>query len=328
MTRPIPRSAPVTSATRSRKLIPCDWPPDLHASLSACRTRRGGGTSCQLGGHQILAPSSRCARVARGRATGTSPRGRPARACTPRGVVDDAVLERERAHARRFTRSRRHVRAINGESLWIAELAAGIHRAEVVLDDSRLLLFLGERRLEVVVEVAPERRRPGEAEAHPPLERLQLRERRARDRPEHHVVVGQVDDEPVEAVRDRRAGRTPRRVVGPEHEVVDEELRAPSEEVCSEALPSSVSKRYSLSIRTHGSSCRRRASSSLRRVTSFSASSSSSRAASHSLRVPVSCFVIALPSLLSLRRGRQPAPVGRAQPCARRVVKADEAGRE
>src|SRR5205823_2410623 len=32
-------------------------------------------------------------------------------------------------------------------------------------------------------------------------------------------------------VRDRRAGRTPRRVVGPEHEVVDEELRAPSEEV-------------------------------------------------------------------------------------------------
>src|SRR5712691_10864773 len=36
----------------------------------------------------------------------------------------------------------------------------------------------------------------------------------------------------VEPVRDRRAGRTPRRVVGPEHEVVDEELRAPSEEVC------------------------------------------------------------------------------------------------
>src|SRR5216110_1157718 len=62
----------------------------------------------------------------------------------------------------------------------------------------------------------------------------------------------------------------------------------------SEALPSSVSNRYSLSIRTHGSSCRRCASSSLRRVSSFSASSSSSRAASHSLRVPVMCFVIAL----------------------------------
>src|SRR5436190_8975237 len=40
-------------------------------------------------------------------------------------------------------------------------------------------------------------------------------------------------------------------------------------------------------IRTHGSSCRRRASSSLRRVSSFSSLSSPSRAASHSSRVPV-----------------------------------------
>src|SRR6266581_3189189 len=80
----------------------------------------------------------------------------------------------------------------------------------------------------------------------------------------------------------------------------------------SEALPSSVSNRYSLSIRTHGRSCRRRASSSLRRVSSFSALSSSSRAASHSLRVPVVCFVMAFPSCVgcsalpprfSMRRG-------------------------
>src|SRR5437879_5615094 len=73
----------------------------------------------------------------------------------------------------------------------------------------------------------------------------------------------------------------------------------PRKRSASEALPSSVSNRYSLSIRTHGSSCRRRASSSLRRVSSFSASSSSSRAASHSLRVPVMCFAIALLSFLS-----------------------------
>src|ERR1700732_2080405 len=72
----------------------------------------------------------------------------------------------------------------------------------------------------------------------------------------------------------------------------------PRKRSASEALPSSVSNRYSLSIRTHGSSCRRRASSSLRRVSSFSASSSSSRAASHSLRVPVMCFVIAFLSFL------------------------------
>src|SRR3982074_3476473 len=61
-----------------------------------------------------------------------------------------------------------------------------------------------------------------------------------------------------------------------------------------DAVPSSISKRYSLSIRTQGSSCRHRASSSLRRVSSFSASSSSSRAASHSSRVTVLWSVIVL----------------------------------
>src|SRR3981189_840806 len=60
-----------------------------------------------------------------------------------------------------------------------------------------------------------------------------------------------------------------------------------------DAVPSSVSKRYSLSIRTQGSSCRRCASSSPRRVRAFSASSSSSRAASHSSRVPILWSVIA-----------------------------------
>src|SRR5437762_10063862 len=70
----------------------------------------------------------------------------------------------------------------------------------------------------------------------------------------------------------------------------------PRKRSASEALPSSVSKRYCLSIRSHGSSCRR-ASSSLRRVSSFSALSSSSRAASHSSRVPVLCVVIVFFSL-------------------------------
>src|SRR5207302_4742887 len=42
---------------------------------------------------------------------------------------------------------------------------------------------------------------------------------------------------PVEAVRDRRAGRAAGSVVGPEHEVVDEELRAPSEEVRQRGAP-------------------------------------------------------------------------------------------
>src|SRR5213592_3336289 len=86
--------------------------------------------------------------------------------------------------------------------------------------------------MEVVVESVAERGRPGKRPPHPPLVRLQLRERRPRYRRQRDVVVRQVDDETVETVRDRRAGCTPCLVVGPEHEVVDEKLRAPSEEVC------------------------------------------------------------------------------------------------
>src|SRR2546425_740437 len=41
----------------------------------------------------------------------------------------------------------------------------------------------------------------------------------------------------VEAIGNRRTRRTAGRVVGPEHEVVDEELRAPSEEVCQRGAP-------------------------------------------------------------------------------------------
>src|SRR5438552_688151 len=40
-----------------------------------------------------------------------------------------------------------------------------------------------------------------------------------------------MDDGAVEAVGDRRAGRTPCRVLGAEHEVVGEKLRAPAEEI-------------------------------------------------------------------------------------------------
>src|SRR3989454_788860 len=103
--------------------------------------------------------------------------------------------------------------------------------------DARLVAPLGEPDVEAEVEAAAERGRPGKRPPHPPLVRLQLRERRPRHRRKRDVVVGQVDNEAVEPVRDRRAGRAPRRVVGPEHEVVDEELRAPSEEVCQRGAP-------------------------------------------------------------------------------------------
>src|SRR5438874_1986445 len=56
-------------------------------------------------------------------------------------------------------------------------------------------------------------------------------ERRARDGDHRHVVVLEVDDRAVEAVRDRRAGRAAGGVLGPEHEVVHQELRAPAEQI-------------------------------------------------------------------------------------------------
>src|SRR5437016_7051876 len=69
--------------------------------------------------------------------------------------------------------------------------------------------------------------------SHPafPFVRLQLRQRRARDRPKHDVVVGEMDAAAVKAVCDRRAVRTARSVFRPEHEMIDEELRASSEKI-------------------------------------------------------------------------------------------------
>src|SRR3989475_8625819 len=83
----------------------------------------------------------------------------------------------------------------------------------------------------------------------------------------------------------------------------------PGKRSASEALPSWVSIRSSLSTRPQGSPARRSVSSSLRRFSSFPAASSSSRAASHSLRVPVMCFVIALLSTLHVHdRTASPVP--------------------
>ena len=101
----------------------------------------------------------------------------------------------------------------------------------VVVDGTLALLLRGERDVDVEVEVAAERRCPGKRPAHPPPVRLEFGQRRPRHRPECHVVVGQVHDDAVKAVGDGRAGRAPRRVVGPEHEVVDQQLRAPAEQV-------------------------------------------------------------------------------------------------
>ena len=93
------------------------------------------------------------------------------------------------------------------------------------------LLLLGDRHVEVEVELTAERRGPGEGPAQALLVRLQLGQRRARHGHQRHVVIREVHGEAVEAVGDRRAGRASRLVVGAEHEVIDQELRAAPEQV-------------------------------------------------------------------------------------------------
>src|SRR5215813_14782169 len=132
------------------------------------------------------------------------------------GVVDGAVLQGERAHAGSFApvglpvgAEDRLTPGVPGTLL--ASRRPEVLLAEVVVDGSGLPFLLRVRHVEVIVEVAAERRCPGEAPAHPLLVGLQFRKRRPRHRAQRDVVVGEVDHRAVEAVGDRRAGRAPSR---------------------------------------------------------------------------------------------------------------------
>src|SRR5919205_1039842 len=117
---------------------------------------------------------------------------------------------------------------------WATVLAGSTsfsHVAVVVVNAPGPLLLLGDRCVEVVVEVAALRRRPGEGPPHPPLVGLEGGDRGPGDGDHRDVVVLEVDHRSVEAVGDRRARGAAGGEVRPEHEVVDEQLRAPAEEV-------------------------------------------------------------------------------------------------
>jgi hypothetical protein len=98
-------------------------------------------------------------------------------------------------------------------------------------------LFLGVREAEVEVEVRGRRGHPGKAPAHPALVRLQLLERRLGHECERHVAGVQVREDAVDRVGDRRVDRAARFVARAEHEVVDEELRSPLEELAERLSP-------------------------------------------------------------------------------------------
>ena len=162
------------------------------------------------------------------------------RAARVRGiaVVDHAVLQHEGAHALAFAQvggrvgagRRRPGHEFRRRRRGGRQFHGGIVAPEVVFRPLALL-GLGERGIEVVVEIAAGRRGPREGPAHAPLVDLKLVQRRARHRPQHHVVMRQMRDDAVETVGDRRAGRAARLVVRPEHEVIDQQLRTALEQV-------------------------------------------------------------------------------------------------
>src|SRR5882757_3172257 len=91
------------------------------------------------------------------------------------GVVDDAVLERERAHARPLARVGGHVgsghsRKRSGPVGCRARgyFGEGLLVLVVVFDAFLALLLLGVRGVEIVVEVTTERGRPGKRPPHSP----------------------------------------------------------------------------------------------------------------------------------------------------------------
>src|SRR5215207_8377083 len=107
---------------------------------------------------------------------------------------------------------------------------------EVVLSAISPLL-LGEGSTEVVVEVAPERRNPRKSPAHLPLVVLEIPQRGDRGTNEGNVAAVQVGDDTVEVIGNQGASGASPALVGEassvaEHEMVDEKLRAPPEEVC------------------------------------------------------------------------------------------------
>ena len=216
-------------------VVICAYPPGgnmIRSCEEATRTHRGVATRCP----------SRCVLWEPVKPLVHAPEAVQSTSICGIGVVDDAVFEHECAHAGPIARVcgrvgpayRRQLGDEFRDRRHVHRVAAAL---VVVFDRPVALLILGERDVEVEVEVAVERGRPRKRPPHPLLVGLQLRERRPRHRRKSDVVVRQVDDEAVESVRDRRAGRTPLRIVRAEHEVVDEELRAPSKEVGQRGAP-------------------------------------------------------------------------------------------
>src|SRR5262249_49253685 len=102
---------------------------------------------------------------------------------------------------------------------------------EVVVHLALRQLFLGERRVVVVIEVGLIRRDPGKTPAEALFEGFDFRQRRARDGGEADVALREMRDRAVKAIGDHRATGTAFIPFRAEHEVVDDELAATTEKI-------------------------------------------------------------------------------------------------
>lgn len=127
----------------------------------------------------------------------------------------------------------------------------------------------------------------GDVPSHPLPVGLQLLQRRTRHAHECDVACDEVLNRVVERVRHRGADRAASGIREAEHEVIDQQLGAPVEQLGERLCAYLRVEAVLLCDRPHGSSRRCLASSSLARVRSFSRASSSFREASCCSRVPV-----------------------------------------
>lgn len=82
-------------------------------------------------------------------------------------MVDDAVGECERAHARRLSGVGGDVGASHGREIaYASRVGCRAERAVVVVGAAGALLLLGERGVEVVIEIAIQRGGPRKRPAH------------------------------------------------------------------------------------------------------------------------------------------------------------------
>src|SRR5262249_44910758 len=108
-------------------------------------------------------------------------------------------------------------------------------RAVVVGGLSRQILRR-ERDVIVKVELVAGRRHPCERPPHTLPEGLELAQRRARDRYEADVPRSEVHDAALEIVGPERTALAPLLPFRREHEMVDDQLRAPGEQVAERDL--------------------------------------------------------------------------------------------